>query len=317
MNLKIECNNFQRDIFIKILQGFAIKDKKIILISNDQGAPALDDFKKKLPKQFINAGISEQNIIGVAAGFAKEGYNCFVYSIASFILYRAFEQIKIDLCSMKLPVKLIGVGSGFSYAVDGPTHHATEDIGVLNLLPNIHIYSPSDGYLTMRIAKSIISEKNPTYLRLDRELCPEIYKGVFLKNLSKGFCELVEGKTICIISTGKMVSQALEISNELTRHRIAVVDLYKIKPLNRDIVSIFKKYKFIFCLEEHSEVGGIGSILLDFINKSSLRNKIKFFKLGLKQEYIFGYGSRNFLHKKHHIDKKKIKKIILQKINTK
>jgi transketolase len=317
MNLKKEYNKFQRDIFIKTLQDFAIKDKKIILISNDQGAPALDDFKKKIPKQFINAGISEQNIISVAAGLAKEGYNCFVYSIASFILYRAFEQIKIDLCSMKLPVKIIGVGSGYSYAVDGPTHHATEDIGILNLLPNMHIYSPSDSYLTMRIAKAVISEKSPVYLRLDRELCPEIYKRNFFKNFSKGFCELVEGKTACIISTGKMVSRALEISNEFTHHSIAVIDLYKIKPLNHGIISIFKKYRTIFCLEEHSEVGGIGSILLDFLNKNSLRNKVKFFKLGLKQKYIFGYGSRNFLHEKHLIDKKKLKKIIFQQISKK
>jgi transketolase len=218
---------------------------------------------------------------------------------------------------MKLPVKIIGVGSGYSYAVDGPTHHATEDIGILNLLPNMHIYSPSDSYLTMRIAKAVISEKSPVYLRLDRELCPEIYKRNFFKNFSKGFCELVEGKTACIISTGKMVSRALEISNEFTHHSIAVIDLYKIKPLNHGIISIFKKYRTIFCLEEHSEVGGIGSILLDFLNKNSLRNKVKFFKLGLKQKYIFGYGSRNFLHEKHLIDKKKLKKIIFQQISKK
>jgi len=317
MNLKIKYNNFQRDIFIKILQNCAIKDKKIMLISNDQGAPALDDFKKKLPKQFINAGISEQNIIGVAGGFAKEGYNCFVYSIASFILYRAFEQIKIDLCSMKLPVKIIGVGSGYSYAVDGPTHHATEDIGILNLLPNMQIYCPSDGYLTARIARSLISIKEPAYLRLDRELCPQIYKKKILKNFSKGFCELAKGEAVCIISTGKMVSRAMEISCELSQYSIGVVDLYKIKPLNYEIISIFKKYKTIFCLEEHNEVGGVGSILLNFINKSSLSNKIKFVKLGLKKEYIFGYGTRDFLHKKHFINKEKIKEIILQEIKAK
>ena len=317
MKLKKINYKFQRDIFINTLQEYAIKDKKIILISNDQGAPALDDFKKKIPKQFINAGISEQNIISVAAGLAKEGYNCFIYSITSFILYRAFEQIKIDLCSMKLPVKIIGVGSGYSYAIDGPTHHATEDIGILNLLQNIHIFSPSDGYLTKKIAKFIISDKNPSYVRLDRELCSDIYKKNLFKKFDSGFYELAKGKNICIISTGKMVSQALEISYDLKKYGIGVVDLYKLKPINHKILSIFKKYKTLFVLEEHNEVGGIGSILLEFINKFSLNNKVKLIKLALKQEYIFNYGSRDFLHKKHFIDKKKVKEIIFNEIKKK
>ena len=151
---------------------------------------ALDNFREKIPNQYINLGVSEQNIIGVAAGLTKEGFNCFVYSIASFIINRAIEQIKIDLCNMKLPVKIFGVGSGYSYAVDGPTHHATEDIGLLNLMPNMQIFSPSDSLSVETIVKSLIKTNSPAYVRLDREMCSPIYnKSNF--DLSNGFSELV------------------------------------------------------------------------------------------------------------------------------
>ena len=184
-------NKFQRDAFIDTLFEYAKNDKKILLLSNDQGAIALDNFREKIPNQYINLGVSEQNIIGVAAGLTKEGFNCFVYSIASFIINRAIEQIKIDLCNMKLPVKIFGVGSGYSYAVDGPTHHATEDIGLLNLMPNMQIFSPSDSLSVETIVKSLIKTNSPAYVRLDREMCSPIYnKSNFY--LSNGFSELVK-----------------------------------------------------------------------------------------------------------------------------
>jgi len=311
MTLKNNHNKFQRDVFIDTLFSYAKNNKKILLLSNDQGAIALDNFRKKIPEQYINVGISEQNIIGVAAGLAKEGFNCFVYSIASFIIYRAVEQIKIDLSNMKLPVKIFGVGSGYSYAVDGPTHHATEDIGILNLMPNMQIYSPSDNTVTEKIVKNLINTKLPAYVRLDREMCDSIYHNCSI-NFAKGFTEIIKGRKNCIISSGKMLSTALSVAKELKKSKLGVVDLYKIKPFPESIVEIIKKYKTLFCLEEHNEFGGLGSIVLDFVNKKKL--KINVIKLSLKQKSIFGYGSREMLHKNNFISKNQIKKIILREI---
>ena len=309
MKINKQYNKFQRDAFIDTLFKYAKKDKKILLLSNDQGAIALDNFREKIPNQYINAGISEQNIIGVAAGLTKEGFNCFVYSIASFIINRAIEQIKIDLCNMKLPVKIFGVGSGYSYAVDGPTHHATEDIGHLNLMPNMQIFSPSDSLSVEKIVKSLIKTSSPAYVRLDREMCTPIYnKSNF--DLTNGFSELVKGNRYCIISTGKMSSVALNISKEMKRQKLGVIDIYKIKPFSEKFFHKIKKYKKIFCLEEHNEIGGIGSIISDFIHDMRLKTEV--IKLSLKQKTIFGYGSRNILHKKNLIDSKQLIKIILK-----
>lgn len=292
-------NMYQRDIFIDTLYHFAKKDNKIILITNDQGAVALDNYREKLPKQFINAGISEQNIIGVAAGMAKEGYNCFVYSIASFIINRTIEQIKIDLCSMKLPVKIFGVGCGYSYAVDGPTHHATEDISFLNPIPGMTIYSPSDSFSVHKIVEFLIKSKLPTYVRLDREICPQIYnKNNF--NLKKGYSIIKKGKKICIITTGKMVSTAKIIADKLSNYQIGIIDLFAVKPLNNDIVKDLLKYKKIFSLEEHNQTGGIGSILSDLIVEKNLDVRLK--KLALKENLIFGYGSRDLLQERNSLD---------------
>lgn len=310
MNKKIS-KMYQRDSFINTLYKYAKNDKKIILISNDQGAIALDNFKAKIPDQFINAGISEQNIIGVAAGLQKEGFNCFIYSIASFIVNRTIEQIKIDLCNMKIPVKIFGVGSGYSYAVDGPTHHATEDIGLLNLMPGMELYSPSDSIMVRQIVKSCIKSKSPCYIKLDRELCDPIYEKSFF-DLSKGFIELKKGKNICIVATGKIVAKALEASKLLSEFdNIGIIDLYKIKPLNFNIIKTLQNYKNIFTLEEHSEIGGIGSILANLIVEKNL--KIKLTKIAIKEKTLFGYGSRDLLHKKNKLDLKNIIQIIKKK----
>ena len=308
MKKKINSKIFQRDAFIDTLYQHAKKDKKIILISNDQGAIALDNYKKKIPDQFINAGISEQNIIGIAAGMQKEGFNCFVYSIASFIVNRTIEQVKIDLCNAKIPVKIFGVGCGYSYAVDGPTHHTTEDIGLLNLMPGLDIYSPSDSETVRKIVHYSIKSKKPCYVRMDRELCEPIYEHKKI-NLDNGFAEIKQGKDCCLVATGKIVSNALSITRKLSNLKnIGVIDLFKLKPLNLNLLKKLKKYKTIFTLEEHNKIGGIGSLLSNIIIEKNL--KIKLIKIALKENTLFGYGSRELLQKKNNLDEESIIKII-------
>ena len=152
-----EYNKIQmRDAVIRKLYLEAKKNKNIIFISNEQGAISLDKFRANLPDQFINAGISEQNLISMAAGLANTGKNVFVYSIASFISLRCLEQIKLDLCVMKSPVKILGVGSGYSYAQDGPSHHSTEDFAILNALPNIEFYSPSNSMIAEKLVEKLL-----------------------------------------------------------------------------------------------------------------------------------------------------------------
>ena len=189
-----------RDAFIYSLQKIGEKDKKVILLTNDQGAPALDDYRKNLPKQFFNAGISEQNIVAAAAGLSLAGFKPYIYSISSFLIYRTIEYIKIDMCRMKQPVKIFGVGSGYSYPEDGLTHHSTEDIALTKALPNLDIFNPSDPLLTKDIVNYVYKSKNPSFIRLDRKFCDT----VFLKknNINDGFRVIKKSKRkekYCII----------------------------------------------------------------------------------------------------------------------
>lgn len=285
-----------RDSFIYTLQKIAEKDKKVILLTNDQGAPALDNFIKKLPKQFFNSGISEQNIIGTAAGLSILGFKPYVYSISSFIIYRTIEYIKIDLCSMKQPVTIVGVGSGYSYPEDGPTHHSTEDISLTVPLANLDVFNPSDSILTSEIVKFTYKSKKPAFVRLDRQFCPNFYSKK--NNLNEGFRFMSKSKNNsekCIISTGFFISKLLNLF-KIKKKNYDLIDLYRFKNYNKkNLIKAISQYKKIICIEEHSLKFGVGSIISEIITDNQISTNLK--RLGLLEDKIFGYGSRDQLLK--------------------
>ena len=294
-----------RDAFLNMLYQKAIGNPDIILLTNDQGAISLDDFKEKLPNQFFNIGISEQNIISVAAGLVLSGKKVYVYSLLSFIVLRCYEQIKIDLCAMKLPVTIVGVGSGYSYSPDGPTHHATEDISIMRALPNMTIYSPSDSNIVPALVDITLKSKTPSYIRLDRQLLPLLDNKDH--NLQEGFSILREGNDVTVISTGVMVHRALEVAEELHEQSIQakVIDFYRLKPI--DVVAVTKILKGaskIVVLEEQTINGGLGSIIAEILVDSNVFIPLK--RLAILDNMIFDYGSRDTLHKARGLDRMSI-----------
>ena len=299
-------NNVQmRDAFLSMLYQKAIENPDIILLTNDQGAISLDDFKEKLPNQFFNIGISEQNIISVAAGLVLTGKKVYVYSLLSFIYLRCYEQIKIDLCAMKLPVTIVGVGAGYSYSPDGPTHHATEDISIMRALPNMTIYSPSDSNIVPALVDITLKSKTPSYIRLDRQLLPLLDNKNH--NLQVGFSILREGNDVTVISTGVMVHRALEVAEELHEQSIQakVIDFYRLKP--RDVAAVTKILKGaskIVVLEEQTINGWLGSIIAEILVDSNVFIPLK--RLAILDDMIFDYGSRDTLHKARGLDKMSI-----------
>lgn len=307
-------NISMRDVFIASLERLAKKDKKIILIVNDQGAPSLDSFKKNLPKQFFNAGISEQNIIGVAAGLSIKGFVPFIYSINSFILYRTIEYIKIDLCAMKQPVKIFGVGSGFSYPEDGPTHHSTEDVSFIGSLPNIELYNPSDSIIIDHIVKKVYKSNRPSVVRMDRQFCEPIYSKI-TPDIAQGFCELIKGKKNCIITTGFFTSRIKKLIQE-NNINCALIDFFEIKNYNvKNLVNTIKKYRNIITVEEHSLRFGIGSIISTIISDNNL--SIKLSRMGLLENRTFDYGTRDMLLHENKLDNESIKKTVLKHFSIK
>lgn len=301
-----------RDVFISSLEKLAKKDKKIILIVNDQGAPSLDSFKKNLPNQFLNAGISEQNIIGVAAGLSIKGFKPYIYSINSFILYRTIEYIKIDLCAMKQPVKIFGVGSGFSYPEDGPTHHSTEDISLIGSLPNIELYNPSDSLMMKHIVAKVYKSKKPSVVRMDRQFCSPIYSNIS-PNLSKGFCEVIKNKKNCIVTTGFFTSKLKKLIEE-NKINCGLIDFFEIKNFDtKSFVNLIRRYKNLITIEEHSLRFGIGSIISTIITDHNLKTNLS--RMGLLEHKTFNYGTRDMLFEDNELDIESIKNKIFKKFN--
>tara|TARA_B110000037_G_scaffold12079_1_gene12945 strand:+ start:4860 stop:5804 length:945 start_codon:yes stop_codon:yes gene_type:complete len=294
-----------RDAFIYSLQKIGEKDKKVILLTNDQGAPALDDYRKNLPKQFFNAGISEQNIVATAAGLSLAGFKPYIYSISSFIIYRTIEYIKIDMCGMKQPVKIFGVGSGYSYPEDGLTHHSTEDIALTKALPNLDIFNPSDPLLTKDIVNYVYKSKNPSFIRLDRKFCDTI----FLKknNINDGFRVIKKSKRkekYCIISSGFFVPKLNKLFNNQNID-FDFIDFYRLKKFDKKkFQNTLKKYKKIISIEEHSREFGIGTIISEIITDNFLTTKL--LRLGLLENSTFGYGNREQLLKKNGLNNNNI-----------
>jgi len=304
-------NTSMRDAFFNELYETALKERNIIIVSADMGAPSLDKFRRDLGNQFINVGIAEQNMITVATGLALEGKKVFVYAIMPFATSRCHEMIKVDLSLMNIPVTIIGVGAGFSYDDSGPTHHATEDIAIMRILPNMTIFSPSDSVMAGKFAETSCQMTGPNYVRLDREVLPVIYRQS--DTFSDGLTSLKTGEDACIISTGNMVHRALEVSNKLAEHSISVgvIDLYRIKPINEELFfDNIEKPRRIVTLEEHLLAGGMGSAIAETLIDSDKTVPLK--RIGIRDKYHYVYGGRNNIQSLCGLDTDSVTRTILE-----
>jgi len=304
-------NISMRDAFLDELYNIASEDHNVILISADFGAPSLDRFKKDLSGQFINIGIAEQNMVSVAAGLALGGKRVFCYAILPFTTLRCFEQVKVDLCLMNLPVTLIGVGAGYAYDDSGPTHHGLEDLSVMSSLPNITILNASDSVMAGAFARIAYKNQGPTYVRLDRT-CHQIYNK---RDFTQGIIATVReaDEDLIIVTTGYMVRQAQEIAHSLTNYGISVgiFDLYRIKPVNIEVLlQIISQSKRIVTIEEHFLRGGIGSIIAEIMADNEVHKPMK--RFGVPGGYSFKYGGRELLHKECGLDVESITNGILK-----
>lgn len=302
-----------RNVFFDTLFNMALKNKDILLLTADIGAICHDKFKKSLPNQYINVGIAEQNMVGLSAGLALTGKTIYIYSIVPFLAMRCYEQIRVDICCMDLPVKIVGTGAGFDYSTLGPTHHGTEDIALMRALPNLIIYSPSDNLSASEIARKSSQEHGPAYIRLDRTGYPPIYKDSGEINMRAGFSVVKGGKDLCIIASGNMVYTALKVSEKLSEHSVdsGVIDLFKLKPINAEkLICAVKGLSHVVVLEEHCLSGGIGeNIAALFLSQMEKFPRLKL--LGIPDKFCAEYGGRESLRKTCNLDAGSILSTIL------
>ena len=221
----------------------------------------LDRFATAYPDRLLNLGIAEQNMVGVAAGFASEGFHVFASTYATFGALRSADQVKVNMGYMRLPVKLVGLAAGFSAGILGPTHMALEDAAAMRAIPNITVLSPADG---MEIVKSTLAAAKldkPVYLRLTGAMgCPAVYHDDYEFEIGKAI-RLTEGSDALLIATGSMVYRALEAAKLLADRGISctVCDMHTIKPLDTSFIdAMLSGHKHVFTLEEHSVFGGLG-----------------------------------------------------------
>ena len=303
-----------RKTCLDTIYNLARKNKKVVFIGSDLGPGVLKDFKKNISDRFFMEGVSEQYIIGMSAGLAKEGFLPYVNTIATFITRRCFEQIVIDLCLHKLPVKLIGNGGGLVYAPLGPTHQAIEDISILRSLPNISIIAPCDAIEMQKLVIDTVNLKGPLYIRVAKGGDQIITKEK--ENIKFGKARLIiKPKDKLIITTGIMAQVAISAANIINKKKknsCGVLHFNTIKPLDiKTLIKFAKKVKKIVTVEENLLEGGFGSLILEVLNKYSPNDCRKVKRLGLKNKFIEKYGSQEELLKDNKLTEKEIVKLII------
>ncbi len=278
----------------------------MIVLAADQSTPAgLDKFKATYPDRFYNVGIAEQNMIGIAAGLADEGYLPICVAQACFLSMRAFEPIRQYAGYMQKPMLLVGLFSGFSTTFMGNTHYAQEDIALMRMIPGMQVLSPADGLEAAKCFEAAVESGKPTYIRLwGKTSSPIVYEPDYRHEIGRAVC-LREGKDIQIVATGSMVVQALKASQLLSEKGIEadVINIHTIKPID---TSLLDSHKQIFSIEEHNVVGGLGDALRE--------SGFLIHKIGIEDRFS-NVGDYNYLLEQHNLTSEKLKETILKNLN--
>ena len=302
-----------RDAFFDEVYAIASRDPGVIFLTADMGAFSLNRFKADLSGQYINVGVAEQNMVSVAAGLTLGGKKVFIYTIAPFVTQRCYEQIKVDICGMRLPVTIIGSGPGITYSSDGPTHHAIQDVADMRALPEMTIFNPSDPVMAKAAARIAYESQGPVYVRIDKGKLPLLYDGNH--DFSTGLARLKKGRDLTIVTTGIMVQQTFRVVEELAKHSVdaGIIDIYRLKPINEELLlKLVGKSKRIVTLEEHSLVGGIGSAVSEILVDN--RKAIPVKRIALSEKNCLGYGDREWMHSFYGLDVKSIVKTVLDEL---
>lgn len=295
-----------RDIFFNNIKKKFIIDKKIYILTNDADVFALKSLKKN--KRFIDAGVAEQNLINIASGIAKNNKKPIVYGFCTFLTFRCYEQLRFNIGSHNLDIKVIGIGPGYSFSYDGPTHHGTQDIYLMYLIPEFEIFNISDNNLAYLISKNINKIKGPAYIRLDKGNLE--YNTNVKYNLDKGFelTSLAKIKKTLIITTGYFCQIANNVSFDL--NTVAVLNLFKFKNFDKKkFLKTVQEYKNIIIFDENSKNGGITAILSNIFIESNLNLKIKILTSKDNQSFLY-YKQRDLILDKLELNKKKLKSLI-------
>ncbi|HRD75982.1 MAG TPA: transketolase C-terminal domain-containing protein [Hyphomicrobiaceae bacterium] len=285
-----------RNAFADELTKLGNSDSRVVMLSGDIGNRLFDKFKDAHPSRFFNCGVAEQNMMGVAAGMAMSGLRPVAYTITPFITSRCLEQIRTDACYHDLPVTIVAVGAGLSYAGLGPTHHACEDMAFLRAIPNMVVCAPGDAWEVRGALRAALKQPKPVYIRMGKKGEPVVHKGVPESFALGKAITIEEGRDVCLLSCGTMLPEAIEAGHRLKAKGLSarVVSFHTVKPLDEAcLAEAFAKFRLVATIEEHSLLGGFGSAVGEWMIDRAVRPKAfirfgtpdAFFKKSGEQEY--------------------------------
>lgn len=285
-----------RNAFIKALGEVVASNKNVILLTGDLGFSVFEGFASTFPDQYLNCGVAEQNMVGVAAGLALSGKKIFVYSIIPFVTMRPFEQIRNDICLHNLDVKIIGVGGGYSYGHLGPTHHPIEDIALMKALPSMKVFSPADPIETALVVEAVTEDSGPAYVRLGKSREENVHEAPPSFTIGKAIT-LREGRDATIIGSGPILKNALRAAHILADKKIScgVVSMPTIKPLDIEVVLKAAETGLVVTVEEHSVIGGLGDSVAAALAQANLPKTFRFKKVGVEDRFMKIVGDQEYL----------------------
>lgn len=292
-----------RDEFIARLLEEAKRDERILLITGDLGFKVFDEYRETLPKQFLNAGVAEQNMTGLAVGLALEGRTVFTYSIGNFPTLRCLEQIRNGVCYHDLNVTMVSIGAGFSYGALGMSHHATEDLSIMRSLPNMRVFTPGDNWEVREITSTLCQRGGPGFLRLDKSSAGEtrMPDEQFVEGRAR---VLRDGPVATFVSAGGILTETLQAADVLAKEGFPcrVLQLPSVKPLDKEaIIAAARETGGIISVEEHNLDGGLGSVLGEVLLDAGCMPG-SFLRVGLPNQFAPIVGSQPYLRKHYELD---------------
>lgn len=291
-----------RRAFVRALTELASRDRRIWLLTGDLGYNSIEPFVNRHPDRFLNVGVAEQNMVGVATGLAEAGFIPFCYSISTFATLRPFEFIRNGPVLHGLPVRIVGIGGGVEYGHNGPTHHGLEDVGAMRLLAGMEIFAPADARQAENMVVDTWDRPSPSYYRLGKNEDPVVpgLDGRF----RVGEIEVVsEGSEVALLSLGAVSVEAAAAADELAAERIAVRHgvVSSVRPFNREsIADIAAGCRLIVTVEAHRSEGGLGSLVSEIVVETGLRTRV--LRVGLDDYGSGRSGAQDYFYRKHGLD---------------
>ena len=283
-----------RNAFARTVTELADHDERVVVLSGDIGNRLFDEFKARHPDRFVNCGVAEANMVGVAAGLAMAGLRPFVYSITPFVTTRVLEQVRVDVCYHELPVSIVGVGGGLSYASLGATHHSCEDIAFMRALPGMSVVCPGDAHEVAGATRAAVAHDGPVYLRLGKKGEPLIHQQEPRFELGRAI-PLRTGGQVCLLGTGNIMPVVLEAADLLGEQENASSSVYSfhtVKPLDEELLArVFAEHPLVVTIEEHSLIGGFGAAVAEWLADGRSRSA-ELLRLGTRDEFMHEAGDQ-------------------------